>query len=147
MTLTCDGQVIVYLDSKCYVYNGMKDAYYSIGITDINPFEIFVSTIPYRFYNIFMIFFVVLTALMSREFGPMYKAEKAAREGKASTKNYNISNLDSQALTPKEGIKLKSANAIVPIFVLIISAVIGFYFNGLSALLPTFLQNLYYLCF
>ncbi len=112
----------------------IKDAYYSIGITDINPFEIFVSTIPYRFYNIFMIFFVVLTALMSREFGPMYKAEKAAREGKASTKNYNISNLDSQALTPKEGIKLKSANAIVPIFVLIISAVIGFYFNGLSAL-------------
>lgn len=112
----------------------IKDAYYSIGITDINPFEIFVSTIPYRFYNIFMIFFVILTALMSREFGPMYKAEKAAREGKASTKNYNISNLDSQALTPKEGIKLKSANAIVPIFVLIISAVIGFYFNGLSAL-------------
>lgn len=26
MTLICSGQVIVYLDSKCYVHNGMKDA-------------------------------------------------------------------------------------------------------------------------
>lgn len=113
----------------------IKEAYASIGITDINPFEIFVQTIPYRFYNIFMIFFVLFTAIMSREFGSMYKAEKNARMGSETTgQNYNIANLDSQAFTPKEGIKLRVTNAVIPIGLLIFGAIVGFYFNGLSVL-------------
>lgn len=34
----------------------IKTAYEHIGISDISAFEFFVETIPYRFYNIFMLF-------------------------------------------------------------------------------------------
>lgn len=112
----------------------IKDAYGLIGITNINAFEIFVETIPYRFYNIFMLFFVLMTALMSREFGPMYKAAIDAKNGIIDNKNYNITNLESHALSPKEGIELKVKNALIPIGLMIISSFVGFYFNGLYAL-------------
>lgn len=112
----------------------IKDAYSIIGNNNVNAFAIFVETIPYRFYNIFMLFFVLCTAIMSREFGPMYKAEKEAREGTGLAQEYHISNLDHQMLTPKENIVLKNSNALIPIGILIFGAFLGFYFNGLSSL-------------
>ena len=112
----------------------IKSSYEIIGITDINAFAVFIETIPYRFYNIFMLFFVLCTALMSREFGPMYKAEIAARSGEIHKQHFTISNLDSQTFTPKEGIVLRKRNALVPILVMIVASFVGFYFNGLAAL-------------
>ena len=41
--------------------------------------EYFFNTIPYRFYNILILAFIVITALTLKEFGPMRKAEVAAR--------------------------------------------------------------------
>ncbi|MBO7370691.1 MAG: Na+/H+ antiporter NhaC family protein [Campylobacter sp.] len=112
----------------------IKSSYEIIGITDINAFAVFIETIPYRFYNIFMLFFVLCTALMSREFGPMYKAEMAARSGEIHKQHFTISNLDSQTFTPKEGIVLRKRNALVPILVMILASFVGFYFNGLATL-------------
>ena len=51
----------------------------SIGITNISAFGIFLQTIPYRFYNIFILIFIVISALTLYEFGPMKKAEQKAR--------------------------------------------------------------------
>ncbi|ECL3392310.1 TPA: Na+/H+ antiporter NhaC family protein [Campylobacter jejuni] len=117
----------------------IKTAYEHIGISDISAFGIFVETIPYRFYNIFMLFFVVMTAIMGREFGSMYKAEVRARTTgqiaplpKSGT--LDTAELEDQFLAPKEGIKIRAFDAIVPIFTLIILAILGFYFNGLSTL-------------
>ncbi|MFY4754874.1 Na+/H+ antiporter NhaC family protein [Campylobacter jejuni] len=117
----------------------IKTAYKHIGISDISAFEIFVETIPYRFYNIFMLFFVVMTAIMRREFGSMYKAEVRARAtGKIAplpkSGTLDTAELEDQFLAPKEDIKIRAFDAIVPIFTLIILAILGFYFNGLSTL-------------
>lgn len=49
----------------------IKNGYELIGVTDINAYGIFIETIPYRFYNIFILFFIVYTAFMGREFGSM----------------------------------------------------------------------------
>ncbi len=46
------------------------------GHSDWNAFELFVNTIPYRFYVLWMLVFVPLVALMRRDFGPMLKAER-----------------------------------------------------------------------
>ena len=54
------------------------DAFSSIGI-DESGFGVFLKTIPYRFYNILILAFIVITALTLKEFGPMRKAEIAAR--------------------------------------------------------------------
>ncbi|TQR34707.1 sodium:proton antiporter [Campylobacter sp. MIT 99-7217] len=117
----------------------IKTAYANIGIDNISAFGIFVETIPYRFYNIFMLFFVVMTAIMGREFGSMYKAEVRARStGQVApilkSGDLDTAELEDQFLAPKENIKIRAIDAIIPIFTLIILAILGFYFNGFSML-------------
>ena len=117
----------------------IKTAYENIGIDNISAFGIFVETIPYRFYNIFMLFFVVMTAVMGREFGSMYQAEVRARTtGQVApinkSANLDTAELEDQFLAPKEGIHIRAIDAIIPVFTLIILAILGFYFNGLSRL-------------
>ena len=53
-------------------------AFSSVGY-DGNAYGTFIQTLPYRFYNIFAIFMVLIVILMQRDYGPMYRAEKRAR--------------------------------------------------------------------
>lgn len=119
-----------------YEISVIKDGYSIIGLDNVNAYSIFVQTIPYRFYNILMLVFVVSTGYFLREFGPMAKAEKRARTtGQvASGTAVQISEEEAKALAPKEGIVLNIWNAIIPISVLIIGSFIGFYLNGKGAL-------------
>ncbi|EAJ1461984.1 Na+/H+ antiporter NhaC family protein [Campylobacter upsaliensis] len=117
----------------------IKNAYASIGIDNISAFGIFVETIPYRFYNIFMLFFVALTAIMGREFGSMYAAQiRAKTTGQiapvSKSAALDTAELEDQFLAPKDGIEIKAFDAIVPVMTLIILAILGFYFNGFSVL-------------
>lgn len=112
----------------------IKNGYELIGVTDINAFGIFVETIPYRFYNLFMLFFIVCTAFMGREFGGMLKAERRARTGELHSIKSRMVDVEDKTLEPKEGIKLQSSNAVIPLLVLIIGAFVSFYFSGLNAL-------------
>lgn len=117
----------------------IKNAYASIGIDNISAFRIFVETIPYRFYNIFMLFFVALTAIMGREFGSMYAAQiRAKTTGQiapvSKSAALDTAELEDQFLAPKDGIEIRAFDAIVPVMTLIILAILGFYFNGFSVL-------------
>ncbi|WP_297445151.1 Na+/H+ antiporter NhaC family protein [uncultured Campylobacter sp.] len=117
----------------------IKNAYASIGIDNISAFGIFVETIPYRFYNIFMLFFVALTAIMGREFGSMYAAQiRAKTTGQiapvSKSAALDTAELEDQFLAPKDGIEIRAFDAIIPVMTLIILAILGFYFNGFSLL-------------
>lgn len=117
----------------------IKNAYASIGIDNVSAFGIFVETIPYRFYNIFMLFFVALTAIMGREFGSMYAAQiRAKTTGQiapvSKSAALDTAELEDQFLAPKDGIKIRAFDAIIPVMTLIILAILGFYFNGFSLL-------------
>lgn len=114
-----------------YEISLIKDAYAAIG-QNVNAYGIFVSTIPYRFYNILILMFIVFIAIFSKDFGPMLKAERRARStGKvlSDTAKPMISE-ESADVKPKEGIKLSMWNAVIPIGVLVLSAFAGFYYNG-----------------
>ena len=114
----------------------IKDAYGSIG-QEVNAYGVFISTIPYRFYNILILAFIVISAVLLKEFGPMYKAEKRARTtGKVLADGAKpMATEEATGLEPKPGTKLSVWNAIIPIGVLIISAFAGFYYNGYLELL------------
>lgn len=116
------------------INDAYKEAYKYSGEVSVNAFGIFMETIPYRFYNIFMLMFVVLTAVMGREFGPMYAAEVRARKGLPSLAATDIGSELEPELKPNDGIKQKISNALIPILTLIVFCFIGFYFSGLSAL-------------
>lgn len=111
----------------------IKDGFGLIGM-DVDAFGVFLQTIPYRFYNIFILAFVVITAVMLREFGPMRKAEVRARKGEVVL-NDSEAKQDSGDLEVKEGVKLSVWNAIIPIGTLIISALASFYYSGYSAIM------------
>ncbi len=49
-----------------------------IGVEQ-SAYEIFLLTIPYRYYAIFMLAFVAMNILLQRDYGPMLQAEKRSR--------------------------------------------------------------------
>lgn len=114
----------------------IKDGYKSVGQT-VSAYNVFLETIPYRFYNILILIFIVFTAIFLREFGPMLKAERRARKTGQVLREGSKPMVSSEAteLEPKEGIKLRVANAVVPILVLVIGAFLGFYYNGYNAIM------------
>lgn len=107
----------------------------SIGVTNVTGFGIFLQTIPYRFYNIFILLFIVISAITLYEFGPMKKAEQAARKRKKDEEIIVPSAPGFDEIKPVEGIKLSIWNAIIPIGTLIIGALIAFYWSGYTAIL------------
>ena len=112
----------------------IASGFQSIGM-DVSGFGIFLQTIPYRFYNIFILIFIVISAVTLYEFGPMKKAEQNARLS-TDIKEVNT-DLGSgfSDVKPVEGIKLSVWNAVIPILTLIIGALIAFYWNGYLTIL------------
>lgn len=113
----------------------IRDGFIEIGYK-ADAYSTFVETIPYRFYNIFILAFIVLTAIMLKEFGPMKKAALRANTGEVLRKGSTpLVSSEISELEPQEGIKLSIWNAIIPIGVLVFGAFLGFYYNGYQAIL------------
>ncbi|WP_243545415.1 Na+/H+ antiporter NhaC family protein [Pseudodesulfovibrio tunisiensis] len=113
----------------------IRDGYQMIGIK-ANAYGIFVETIPFRFYNIFILAFVVFTILFLREFGPMRQAEVRARtEGKlVADGSTPMASEEASGLEPESHVVPSIWSAIIPIGTLIVTAFLGFYFNGYHAI-------------
>lgn len=112
----------------------INDSFTQIGM-NVDAFGVFLQTIPYRFYNILILAFVVITSLMLRDFGPMRKAEIRARKGIKEPKA-ELENLTTEdEMQVKEGVKLSVWNAIIPIGTLIVSALASFYYSGYTAIM------------
>ena len=107
-----------------YEISLIKDGYALIGNTNINAYGVFIETMPYRFYNILMLIFVVMSGVMLREFGPMYKAEHRARTTGKVTEVEVDEDKGDEVLREKEGITPTIWNALVPILTLIISSLV-----------------------
>lgn len=112
----------------------INDGYAKIGL-EADAFSVFLNTIPYRFYNILILIFVVLTAITLREFGPMRKAELRARRGEQLLEDIKFNKEQIEEASVKEGVELSVWNAIIPIGTLIISALISFYYSGYSSIM------------
>lgn len=112
----------------------INDGFEKIG-KNVDGFGVFLQTIPYRFYNILIIVFVLATIFLLREFGPMRKAEIRARKGEQILKDIELDNEVAAEFEAKKGIKLSVWNAIIPIGTLIIGALISFYYSGYSSIM------------
>ncbi|RDY23778.1 Na+/H+ antiporter NhaC family protein [Romboutsia maritimum] len=112
----------------------INDAFVGIGVK-ADAFGVFLETIPYRFYNILILVFILISALLLKDFGPMRKAELNARQrGNSGTVSANEMK-DSCDLEPKEGVKLSIWNAIIPIGTLIVTALMAFYYSGYTSII------------
>lgn len=107
----------------------------SLGDAEVTAKSVLIWTLPYRFYPIFLLAFVFAIAKTGRDFGPMRAAEYRAfttgeviRETRST--NDSISTIDPTTACSAGGRDAAQSsgsllNAIVPIFVLIVSVVGG----------------------
>lgn len=113
----------------------IHDSLNMLGSTE-NAYDVFLQTIPYRFYPILMLVFVFLVSYLKRDFGPMYKAEKRAIDEGKVMRNDNISGKDlteSSELFGNED-KAKWYNGVIPILILVFGTVLGLYITGSNTL-------------
>ena len=80
---------------------------------------LFISAIPYNFYALFTIFFMVMAVIMKVEFGPMKTKEAAMKTLQ-----------DKAEEADKDSVKGSVADLIVPIVALIACCVIGMIYTG-----------------
>lgn len=110
----------------------IQQAFQQVGI-HTNVYLVFIETIPYRFYSLFALIFVIMIALTQRDYGPMLRAEKRAIHENKVLRDGATPLTDTSALEMQEGIPYRWYNAILPILTVIIVMIIGLYYSGLQA--------------
>ena len=90
--------------------------------TGITGIQLFIQSIPYNFYSLLTITFVIVLCVMGFDYGPMAKSElKAYRDG-------NLGSLgDGKAITKK---RASLWDLLVPILVLIVCCIAGMMYVG-----------------
>lgn len=107
-------------------------------LSETSAFSVFLDTIPYRFYPLLALFFVLLVIVMRRDFGPMHRAELRARSGGGvhAPGAALMTDTTSGAMDPPEGAPLRALNAVIPVVVVVLTVVLGLYLSGSAALGP-----------
>ncbi len=112
----------------------------------IDPFSVFVMSIPYRFYLLLAVAFVAMVVLSRRDFGSMLHAERRARAGKGLVADGSEPAADvtgASAMLPKKGVRARWINGVLPIATVIVVTMIGIWYSGYEAVMksgdePTF---------
>jgi Na+/H+ antiporter NhaC len=113
----------------------IQDGLNAIGSTE-NAYDVFIQTIPYRFYPVAMLIFVFLIAFTKRDFGAMYKAEKrAAEENKIISDGALVSDdfYDTEEIFGKEE-RAKWYNGLIPLLILIFGTIAVLLYTGIQSL-------------
>jgi len=97
-----------------------------------NPFSMLLSSIKYNFYPILAIISVFIVIIFKKDIGPMAKAEKRTKEtGKLL--NDGSKPMISETITsfkPKEGIKAKSYNMVIPLLTMVLMMPVNLAYTG-----------------
>ena len=117
---------------------------YQVGMIDISvsqiteidqsAYSLYLNSILYSFYPLFMLLFVFLVAGTGKDFGTMYQYEVAARSGNdlsLQQKSNGYTNADeTKELEAKDPSKARAFNAFIPILIFILSTIAGLYNTG-----------------
>ena len=102
------------------------------GATDLKPMELFIASIPYRFYAWMALLLVPLIAITGRDFGPMLKRERALQSDPTEASTSEPSEPDSEQ-TPAPP---RWYNAVLPIATTLIVVIYLLYVTGTNNLGP-----------
>ncbi len=93
--------------------------------TGLNGYELFVKAIPYNFYSLLTIGFVIMSVVMKVDFGPMKLHEANADKGDLYTTGDKVENVEDAP-----NAKGKLIDLALPIVILIIACVLGLLYVG-----------------
>jgi Na+/H+ antiporter NhaC len=108
-----------------YIQDGIK--FLSL---DETPYIVFLHSLKYAFYPVFTLGFILILIFTGRDFGPMRKAEQRLEIQSLNTDK--LSDKDKNFL-PKEGVKTRAYNALLPVFVVVFGTIAGLFYTGLES--------------
>ena len=99
-------------------------------------YRVFLESIPYRFYGILAVLFVLFVASWNRDFGPMLKAERRARKtGRVLGENARpLVDREITEETPAGASDSHWFYAVAPIAAVVAVMILGIYFSGIQGL-------------
>jgi len=101
------------------------------ALSDVQAYSVFIHSIPYSFYPILAIVFVLMISASGLDFGPMYTAEKRARNGSVKPETAEaLPAIQGDELEPKDKIPLRAVNAFIPIITLVAALLVSLYALG-----------------
>lgn len=101
------------------------------GLAGMTAYSMFLHSIPYSFYPILAVLFVLAIASSGRDMGPMYAAELRARKGEVAARSGDaMPAMDGDTLEAKPDVPMRPVNAFLPILVLIVALAAGMIITG-----------------
>jgi Na+/H+ antiporter NhaC len=101
-------------------------------LLSMNPFSVFIETIPFRFYPVLALYFAALTSFTKWDFGPMAVAEKRAAAGGGLHRPGArlMTDTSVHVLEAKEGVRHRWWNAAVPVITVVMVVLWGLFVTG-----------------
>lgn len=97
--------------------------------SSLSGFYLFINSIPFCFYCLFCLTFIFLNSLVGRDFGPMFKAERRARQGEpVSEQSKLLESKDKKRV--EDNLEKRMFVGVGSIVLLVIFAMITFFVNG-----------------
>lgn len=100
----------------------IQDGINTLGL-GMSSYSVFFHSLAYSFYPFLTLSFVLMIILSGRDFGPMLKAERKARV-------HGVVDGEGSGQSTQQG---HAINALIPLAVLIIGAMVGLFFTGYDA--------------
>lgn len=115
-----------------YQVSLIREGLQEIGRDGGSAYAIFIQSIPYSTYSWLAISFVLLVALMDRDFGPMLKAERRARHLGQVVREGASPLMDEVAeqLNENDAPNSRAYEAVVPVLVLLLASLVGLFWDG-----------------
>lgn len=109
-----------------YIRQGIE----SLPNLNTSPYAVFMGSLQFAFYPVFTLFFMWMLIRTNKDFGPMYKAEQKARKEGVKKKALPHEKNEAEELEPEPHIPQRAFNALIPVFLLIVSTISGLFITG-----------------
>lgn len=112
-----------------YIQSGIS----TLGL-NLSPYNVFLSSLPYSFYPIFTLIFILFLIQRNVDYGPMLKYERKAQllsVEDGSEENSFSNNVND--IEVSESIDARWYNAVIPIFIIIFGTFAGLIYTGINA--------------
>ena len=116
---------------------GAELSYIQDGIKFLNldetPYMVFIHSLKYAFYPIFTLGFILMLIFTGRDFGPMYKIENRVDIKPLKLKDGENGVVEDKEFSPKQGVKPRAFNALIPVMVVVFGTMTGLFYTGIEA--------------
>ncbi len=112
----------------------------SLGINE-GPYSMFLNSLQYAYYPLLTLIFMFIILWQQKDYGPMYSAEKDARENKTDYEKVE-SNGDGneEHFKPVDESKARWYNGFIPVMTVIVVTIFGLMYTGLDLIRSSMLE-------